>query len=922
MAPSSYVQILSKTCFLLFFDEKRYLFNCGEGIQRLCTQHAVRTTRLAAIFLTRLDWEAHSGGLPGLLCTLGDIPGGLISDELELIGPHNTSHFVGALRPFLRRPLFSLTIREYPENSDSPHKASTPESNRKFSDSNVSINDKNDISSNNLGSAYYNSISQSPRLVLMYKDDLVTVHALSITSDEVDQNLVNDPSQSKEDLGLMAIPKAVDPCKGLGGNTIKISETNTNDSKSHDENVVPVTKNEFVSRMFKFSDSACNSVLPRNRPRECESDLIIDPKNLDINLTADEVDSINDNIHDDGKIDFSVTIDQTDQHLNYEHSMKSNSETGREAQTKDKSIKRPKQDCISEDMRFNRRMPVLPRSPCQSVCYLVTGPSIPGKFDARAAKALGIPSGPLNGRLVKGETVQFVKSDGSVVTVNPDQCVGPSIPGNKFCILDVSSMDMIIPLSRQIKLLNQRHLVMVIHIISLTVSQSELYQKKIVGAFPPNVRHIMCFEKNMFPSIINLPSYELLASELPFHDFSSTNSDDTVLEKHVWSPSLLPIDIKDPSTCLNFHIVNNQHGIDMSKVRKLNDHSDAPQSIELNGNLPLKKNFSCPQFPVITFLGTGAAIPGKYRNVSSTLVEFGKDAGCILFDCGEGTFSQLQRKFSTDRLIEVLNSMRIIFISHLHADHQLGFLGLLKHLRYPICLVAPNRYQMFLEEYLECVDFANISDINFVATESLVFSNGTSGNTEEDDEIINVDQKKSYFTQNPFNSPDSDMMKIIRSFSVRAVPVIHCRSAYGYIVQYTPFDDKGTRIKNLKTSKIVFSGDTRPCPALIEAGHGCDVLIHEATFEAELLQEAIDRCHSTVDEALAVGSEMGASLILLTHFSQRYAKSLPLGPWNTINSRVNVIPAAVDLLSVETRYPEKAMATVQRFISLKENEDD
>lgn len=44
------------------------------------------------------------------------------------------------------------------------------------------------------------------------------------------------------------------------------------------------------------------------------------------------------------------------------------------------------------------------------------------------------------------------------------------------------------------------------------------------------------------------------------------------------------------------------------------------------------------------------------------------------------------------------------------------------------------------------------------------------------------------------------------------------------------------------------------------------MLIHEATFEAAKAKEAVDRRHSTVDEALDVARRMGAGTVLLTHF--------------------------------------------------------
>lgn len=41
------------------------------------------------------------------------------------------------------------------------------------------------------------------------------------------------------------------------------------------------------------------------------------------------------------------------------------------------------------------------------VCYAVHTPIIPGKFDMAAATKLGVPKGPLCGKLVKGETIEL-----------------------------------------------------------------------------------------------------------------------------------------------------------------------------------------------------------------------------------------------------------------------------------------------------------------------------------------------------------------------------------------------------------------------------------------------------------------------------------------------------------------------------------
>ncbi len=55
-------------------------------------------------------------------------------------------------------------------------------------------------------------------------------------------------------------------------------------------------------------------------------------------------------------------------------------------------------------------------------CYVET--ARPGRFDLDAARALGVPAGPLFGKLQKGESVEV---DGRTIT--PDQVLGPSRPG-------------------------------------------------------------------------------------------------------------------------------------------------------------------------------------------------------------------------------------------------------------------------------------------------------------------------------------------------------------------------------------------------------------------------------------------------------------------------------------------------------------
>lgn len=49
---------------------------------------------------------------------------------------------------------------------------------------------------------------------------------------------------------------------------------------------------------------------------------------------------------------------------------------------------------------------------------------------------------------------------------------------------------------------------------------------------------------------------------------------------------------------------------------------------------------------------------------------------------------------------------------------------------------------------------------------------------------------------------------------------------YGIVLRTKAIESAGQRAYT-----IVFSGDTRPCEALVRAGKGADLLIHEATHE-------------------------------------------------------------------------------------------
>ena len=82
------------------------------------------------------------------------------------------------------------------------------------------------------------------------------------------------------------------------------------------------------------------------------------------------------------------------------------------------------------------------------------------------------------------------------------------------------------------------------------------------------------------------------------------------------------------------------------------------------------------EFPAVTMLGTGSSVPSKYRNVTGILVEVEEGVHVVL-DCGEGTLGQLVRLRGYQGALQVLRGLRAVYVSHQHADHHLGLVNLI-----------------------------------------------------------------------------------------------------------------------------------------------------------------------------------------------------------------------------------------------------
>ena len=115
---TTYLQLLSldtvssSPSVIVATENSRFLFDSGEGIQRLCVEHRARIAKLEGVFLTALCPETIAG-LPGLCLTAADSG----KSKLTIVGPVGTSLFWNSTGHFMRRSSFNVTILE-PVESD------------------------------------------------------------------------------------------------------------------------------------------------------------------------------------------------------------------------------------------------------------------------------------------------------------------------------------------------------------------------------------------------------------------------------------------------------------------------------------------------------------------------------------------------------------------------------------------------------------------------------------------------------------------------------------------------------------------------------------------------------------------------------------------------------------------------------------
>lgn len=494
----------------------------------------------------------------------------------------------------------------------------------------------------------------------------------------------------------------------------------------------------------------------------------------------------------------------------------------------------------------------------QSLCYIVKSQPRRGKFNVEEANRLGVDKRDFK-RLTSGETVKG--KDG--IDVTPEMVIGATIQGRGFAFIDLpdkSYIDSFLACPEW----HDDALLETLDVFFWNLGRGVAEDVRLKEYLKKHEKHThTVFTPGMSPNIITLhgaanslvrmhridpdrfalPVFESKAGKIGETQFKVARLGAKLIQSprvEVINDELVkPMNMMDPIKKMD------------SKLRDMADRArEQAQDPKFLAEIEASERDIPNRDVEVIALGTGSALPSKYRNVSATLVRV-PGYGSYLFDCGENTLGQLRRMYGYEKTDEILSDLKVIWISHLHADHHLGTASVIRAWneattpRIPIgplprlTIVSHGHMIDWLREYADVEDFG-LDRLRLINVRG-----------PQQRESI---QQPITFEPTSYAAQDTGLLRI------ESCRVDHCHGALACVFVWP----SGLR--------VAYSGDCRPSSAFIKIGQGCTLLIHEATLDDELRDDAFYKKHCTMSQAMDVAREMKARRVLLTHFSQRYPK--------------------------------------------------
>lgn len=240
----------------------------------------------------------------------------------------------------------------------------------------------------------------------------------------------------------------------------------------------------------------------------------------------------------------------------------------------------------------------------------------------------------------------------------------------------------------------------------------------------------------------------------------------------------------------------------------------------------------------LTLLGTGCPAVHAERYGPAQIVRHGDTT--LLIDCGSGVTQRMAQAGISGRDIDA------VLLTHMHSDHIVDL------------------FQLVISSWHQGRDrpqrvFGPSGTYRYVDGMVSLWA------TEMEQRIEHEKRPSAVALQTEVTEIKPGEVVEFGAMRVHAIEVDHkpVRHAYGYVIE-------------TDEAKLVISGDTRPCDALVEAAQGADLLLHEVfvhhamkVVEGVRSQETIDRVasyHTLSSDVGKVAAKAGVKWLALTHF--------------------------------------------------------